>query len=185
MAGSLVSSAARPWGAGQSPRAKESKLRPSRQGARGGKRSPGQGRMGPRQIGGSGDPAITPPIPGQDPLGRLEGPFRTGRPGPLGFHQGRHPGGQIGIKRGPDWPHARPFPRELNHQAPGRAPIEPKRTRPMDPPSKLPPPPLTTGRQGWIAAASDGQAVPSLQATGVGSWGRALARCPAASLGEA
>ena len=32
--------------------------------------------MGPRQIGGSGDPAITPPIPGQDPLGRLEGPFR-------------------------------------------------------------------------------------------------------------
>ena len=35
--------------------------------------------MGRRQIGSSGDPAITPPIPGQDPLGRLEGPFRTGQ----------------------------------------------------------------------------------------------------------
>ena len=132
---------------------------------------------------------MIPPSPHPSPAkirwGVLKGPLENEIPGPLGFHQGRHPGGQIGIKRGPDWPHARPFPRELNHQAPGRAPIEPKRTRPMDPPSKLPPPPLTTGRQGWIAAASDGQAVPSLQATGVGSWGRALARWPAASLGEA
>ena len=118
--------------------------------------------MGPGRSQSAVIPLSPHPSQTKTPWGASNGPLDHERPNPLEFNQGRHPGSQIWIRRGPDWPLARPLPqgaeppgpspRGLNHQDPGGGAIEPMGTRPMAPPSKLPPPPLTAGRPGWSAA---------------------------------
>ena len=132
--------------------------------------------MGPGRSQSAVIPLSPHPSQAKTPWGASNGPLDHERPNPLGFNQGRHPGSQIWIRRGPDWPLARPLPQGAEPPGPWGGAIEPMGTRPMAPPSKLPP--LTAGRQGWSAAASDGQAVPSLAAAGVG-------RCPVVLLPRA
>ena len=139
--------------------------------------------MGPGRSQSAVIPLSPHPSQAKTPWGASNGPLDHERPNPLGFNQGRHPGSQIWIRRGPDWPLARPLPQGAEPPGPWGGAIEPMGTQPMAPPSKLPPPRLTAGRQGCSAAASNGQAVPSLAAAGVGRCPVVLLpRCPAAPL---
>ena len=109
--------------------------------------------MGPGRSQSAVIPLSPHPSQAKTPWGASNGPLDHERAGPLGFTRAGTPGARSESGGDQIAPSPGPSPRGLNHQDPGGGAIEPMGTRPMAPPSKLPPPPLTAGRQGWSAAS--------------------------------
>ena len=134
--------------------------------------------MGPGRSQSAVIPLSPHPSQTKTPWGASNGPLDHERPNPLEFNQGRHPGSQIWIRMGPDWPLARPLPQGAEPPGPwGRS--DRAHGDPADGPAQ----------QAAAAAADSGS--PGLECCrqrwagrpiACGSWGRALPRCPAASL---